>query len=166
MILDFDNQYSANSVREKVYTDSGSPVKIKYSPEFDKQGNLILVETGTVDLYAEIQSHKDSCLIKNILLRYAQGDVEALNRAQTAYMDITDMPKNMAEMLNLTIRAENDFNGLPVEVRAKFGHSFANWLSMAGSETWARSMGIMPENSVVEVSGIKEKVKEEEEKDA
>lgn len=39
------------------------------------------------------------------------------------------MPKTYAEMLNTLISAENQFNSLPLEERAKFDHSFEKWLA-------------------------------------
>lgn len=148
--------------RQRIVSDSGSPVKKLYLAEYDKDGILRLKENGTKNIYSEIQSHKDACLIKNILKRYAEGDYDALNRAQTAYLDVSEMPKNMAEMFNLTIKAENDFNSLPVEIRAKFGHNFSNWLATSGTEAWATAMGfeIKPTEPVIEP------VKKEEKTDA
>lgn len=135
----FATQYAK---RDRRLASGGSPEKLIYTSSYDSDGTLIVEPTGKKNLYAEIQTHKDSCTIKSILKRYESGDIDALNRAQTAYMDVTGMPKNLSEVLNLTLRAENDFAQLPVDVRSKFGHSFSNWLATAGTENWISAMGI------------------------
>lgn len=130
-------------------SNPGSRIKPEYVAEYDKEGVLRLKEVGYKDIYSEIQSHKESCSIKAILRRYKEGDYEALNKRQGLYLDITNMPKTMAEMLNLTLKAEREFESLPVDVRAKFGHSFTNWLATAGSSDWIANMGIKMQDEVV-----------------
>lgn len=122
----FRTQFDAH---ERVHSGHGDPIKILYTPEFDKHGVMNLVESGRENLYDFIQSHAESVDIHVILKRFADGDASVLSRVQGAYGDFTDMPKTYAEMLNSLIAAENAFNALPVEERAKFGHSFQRWLS-------------------------------------
>lgn len=128
--------------RERRSAHIGSPVKELYTASYDKNGVLQLEPNGYKDIYSEIQTHKDSCSIKAILKRYQDGDASALNRAQTMFMDVTETPKNLAEMLNLVTRAETEFNSLPVEIRSNFGHNFGAWMATAGTEGWLQSMGI------------------------
>lgn len=54
----------------RVIHHSGNPIMKKFTPEYDKEGNLQLRETGEHDLYAEIQSYKDSTDLALILNRY------------------------------------------------------------------------------------------------
>lgn len=114
---------------ERVRSGHGDPIKILYTPEFDKKGVMNLVESGRENLYDFIQSHADSVDIHVILKRFQDGDASVLSRVQGAYGDFTQMPKTYAEMLNSLIAAENAFNALPVDERAKYGHSFQRWLS-------------------------------------
>lgn len=124
----FRTQYD----RERIRTNFGDPVHIIYSPEFDSTGHMDLVETGREDIYQYIQSHKDSTDINLILQRFAKGDVSVLSRRQGMYGDFTQVPTNYADMLNKLNRAEEYFNSLPVEERAKFNHSFAQYISSLG----------------------------------
>ena len=48
------------------------------------------------------------------------GDTTVLNRRQGIYANLTEMPKNEIEMLNLIKRAEHEFNALDKDVRAEF----------------------------------------------
>lgn len=134
----FDNRYR-KPVR--FHSEAGDPVKILYSPEFDKNGVMTLKESGRENLYDFIQSHKDSVDIHKIMQRFAEGDVNALSKVQGQFGDFSQFPKTYAEMLNQVIEGENAFNGLPLEVREKFGFSFQQWLVTAGSDEWKSKMG-------------------------
>lgn len=129
------------SERRRFHSNLGSPIRILYSPKFDDNGVMSLVESGRENLYDYIQSHKDSCDIHVILDRYQRGDIDALSRVQGVYGDFTTVPKTYADCLNAMISAENYFNGLPVEVRAKFDHSFQKFLASMDKPGFADAMG-------------------------
>lgn len=122
----FRTQYNDH---DRVISDAGNPEHILYSPVFDKHGNMELVESGRENIYDFIQSHKDSVDIHMILKKFEAGDIDVLSRVQGAYGDFTAMPKTYAEALNAVISAENYFNSLPVDVRAKYDHSFEKFLA-------------------------------------
>ena len=44
------------------------------------------------------------------------------------------MPRTYADMLNLVHSAEDAFSNLPVDERAKYGHSFERWLTEFGPD--------------------------------
>lgn len=136
----FRTQFSHAPVE---YTNPGNRIKTLYGPVFDDNGVMSLIETGKTDLYAEIQSHADSVDIHVILDRFAKtGDPGVLSRVQGAYGDFTQMPRTFAEALNTMVAAEQYFFGLPVEVRAQFGHDFHQFLASMDSPDFARKMGI------------------------
>lgn len=127
--------------RPGVIQNPGSRVKTMYGPIFDKNGVMSLKVIGEHDLYSEIQSHADSVDIHVLLQRYAQGDAGALSRIQGAYGDFTQMPRTFAEALNTLIAAEQYFNGLPVDTRAKFGHSFQQFIASMDTPDWMQRAG-------------------------
>lgn len=135
----FKTQYDDHA---RVHVDPGDPVKTLYGPIFDKNGVMSLQEIGKHDLYGEIQSHADSVDINVLLARYAQGDVGALARVQGAYGDFTQMPSTFAEALNTMIAAEQYFMGLPVDVRAQFGHDFHQFIASMDTPEWTSKLGI------------------------
>ena len=141
--MEFRTQFQE---RRRVHAVCGSREKIVYSPVYDENGVLDLEPTGRENLYDYIQSHKDSVDIHKILQRFQQGDVSALTRVQGMYGDFTEMPKTYAEALNTVMSAEQQFNSLPVETRAKFGHSFSQWLAQLGSPQWLSAMDIKAES--------------------
>lgn len=133
--------------------EPGSREKIIYGPIFDKQGRMSLEEIGKENLYDYIQSHADSVDINIILKRFEQGDVSVLSRVQGAYGDFTQLPKTFAEALNTLIAAEQYFNSLPLEVRARFDHNFNQFIASMDSPTFASDMGITPPAPAAEAPG-------------
>lgn len=115
-------------------TPSGDPIHIEYSGRYDENGVLVLDKTGETNIYNEIQSHADSVDINTIIRRYESGEVDVLSRAQGLFMDVTQAPKTYAEMLNLLRCAEEVFDGLPADVRAKFDNSFEQFFAQNGME--------------------------------
>lgn len=136
----------------RVYADPGSRLKAVFSPFFNDNGVMYLKETGTHDLYAEIQSHAGSVDIHEILRRFAAGDTGALARAQGAYGDFTSMPKTFAEALNTMIAAEQYFLGLPVETRARFGHDFHRFVASFDSPEFAAAFTLGSSDVTPDVS--------------
>lgn len=128
---------------DKPFSEPGSPVKTLYGPIFNENGVIGLKEIGKHDLYSEIQSHADSVDIHVLLKMYEAGDDSVFSRVQGAYGDFTQMPSTFAEALNTMIAAEQYFNSLPVETKAKFNHSFSQFLAGMDSPTWAADAGIV-----------------------
>lgn len=114
---------------ERFLSNPGSPVKILYGPEFDDKGRMTLVEKGRENLYDFIQSFKESVDIHVLLKRFANGETDVLSKIQGFYGDFSEFPRTYADLLNTVNEGEAFFNGLPVEVRSKFGHSFPVFMS-------------------------------------
>lgn len=131
----------------RVCKEPGDPEKVLYTSRVRDDGVIELVESGKEDLYAYIQSHKDSCDIHVLLARYQNGDLDVLSKVQGAYGDFTDMPETYAELLNAVIAGENYFNSLPVEVRAKFDHSLEKFMvAMDDMPSFLQKLGVDVEN--------------------
>lgn len=136
--MKFKTQYDK---KERVYCSSGDPIKLLYGLEVDKDGVTQLVEKGKYDLYEFIQSHADSVDIHKILERFQNGDVDALNKYQGYYADITDAPKTFAEALNTVIKAKDLFNSLPLDVREQFDHSPEKFIASLGTQKFLDAVG-------------------------
>lgn len=133
----FKKQYDDH---ERFFSNPGSREKDIYKPFFDDNGVMDLRVVGKENLYDFIQSHADSVNIHLLLQRFNDGDVSVLSRTQGVFGDFTDMPKTYAEALNSIISAENYFNGLPLDVRAKFGHSFQQFLASMDKSDFLEKM--------------------------
>lgn len=128
--------------REAVPSNAGERVHTLLKPRYDEKGRIELVGAGKVNIYDEIQSHKDSCDIYKILKRFTEGDNTVLSKVQGSYGDFTAMPKTFAEALNTVRHAEEVFNSLPLETRQQFNCSFEQWISSAQSPEFAKSLGV------------------------
>jgi hypothetical protein len=139
----FSTQFDA---RDRIISNAGDRLKQLYEARVDSQGHIDLVESGTEDLYDYIQSFKESCDINTIVKRFAAGDTDVLARRQATYGDFTQLPGTYAELLNTVIQGENYFNSLPLETRAKFNHSFREWMaSMDNMQEFVEKMGFSGE---------------------
>lgn len=144
--IKFQTQFQRRFEERRTFpTNVGSPVVLTYAPEYDKQGNLQLVQDGEKDLYAEIQSHKDSTDLALILNRYFNGDPMALSRVQGAYMDVTGMPTNLHEAMSLVDNARRDFDTLPVDIKQLFDNDANKFLATLGSPEWFEKMQVKKE---------------------
>lgn len=114
---------------DRVLQSSGNRIHNILSGRFDDSGAFVLDVSGTEDIYDQIQSHAASCDIHVILDRFRRGDLDALgDPACSVFADTAEMPRNYAQLLNLVADGERAFMQLPVEERARFDHSFAQWL--------------------------------------
>lgn len=126
---------TAFSRRGRFHSAAGSRKQPQYKMTVNKEtGAHELKQKGEIDLYAQIQSYKDSTDVNYILARFARGDVSALSKIQGTYGDFTEMPKTLAELSQRVIDAENLFYSLPLDVRQKFDHNPSMFFSQLGTE--------------------------------
>lgn len=137
----FKTQYDA---RDRIQSNPGNPIKQLFSGSYNERGQVELKEDGTEDLYGFIQSFSESTDIHAILKRYQNGEVDVLEKVQGFYGDITEMPKTYAEALQRIADSEKVFMSLPVEIRAKFGHSFSQFLAASQEDDFLDRLGVKP----------------------
>lgn len=121
------------SEHERFYADPGKDFHNTYAVQIDEKGVKELVVTGEVYLPDEINSHAESVDIHNILARFNNGETEVLTKRVGDYFDASILPSNLADMYRTVANGEDMFNKLPVDVRAKFNHSFTEFVSSIGS---------------------------------
>ena len=110
-----NTEYSAK--RGRMNSDPGSPIHVVLQPELQKDGTLKLVPVGKENTDEIIASYYESTTLEVILSKFMNGDMSSLNRYQPLYMDVTEMPKTLAEAQQKIINAEYAFNALPAEVK-------------------------------------------------
>ena len=155
--MTFKTQYDA---RERVHSHPGNPIKQLYAGSYNERGQVELKEDGTEDLYAYIQSFAESTDIHSILRRFENGEVDVLEKVQGFYGDITEMPHTYAEALQRIEDSEKVFMSLPVEIRAKFNHSFSEFLSASQDDDFLDRLGIKPDDQAVDVLTVPTEVSE------
>lgn len=139
----FKTQYDA---RDRIQSNAGSPIKQLYAGSYNERGQVVLREDGTENLYDYIQSFADSTDIHAIMRRFENGEVDVLEKVQGFYGDITEMPKTYAEALQRIADSEKVFMSLPVDVRAKFGHSFSEFLAASNDVDFLERLGVQVNN--------------------
>lgn len=153
----FKTQYDA---RDRIQSHPGNPIKQLYAGSYNERGQVELKEDGTEDLYAYIQSFAESTDIHSILKRFENGETDVFEKVQGFYGDVTEMPHTYAEALQRISDSEKVFMSLPVEVRAKFNHSFTEFLSASQDADFLDRMGIKPDDQAVDVPPVPTTVKE------
>ncbi len=129
----FDTQFTRLGVSGEK-SKPGSGMKDTYKMHVDENGKRELKKSGEYNLYADIQSYKDSVSIDYILSRFINGDETALSRVQGIYGDFTQMPKTMAELQQRVIDAEHLFDSLPLDIRAQYNHSASEFFAQLDSD--------------------------------
>ena len=120
----------------------GTPEAIALEARLSPDGSYSLVEVGKIDTWEQIQACRASTDMSLILSRYMAGDTSALSRAQGFYADISEMPQNMHEALSIMLRAQQDFDALPLEVRERFGMDVYRYISEVGTEGFADKLKV------------------------
>lgn len=135
----FKTQYDA---RDRIESNPGNPIRQLYSGSYNERGQVELKEDGTENLYDFIQSFAESTDIHAIMRRFENGEVDVLEKVQGFYGDVTQMPKTYAEALQRIADSEKVFMTLPVDVRAKFGHSFSEFLAASNDADFLDRLGV------------------------
>lgn len=127
--------------KKRFNTNAGSKMQNEYAYEVNAKGQKVLVKTGEKNLYLEIQSYKEDCLIETILQRAAVGDMRDF-RPQGIYADISKVPNNLIQAKREMVKLENTWNKLPNEIKQKYDNSVETFIASAGSESWLVDMGL------------------------
>lgn len=147
----FSTQYDK---RGRFFTFPGSPIHKTYGGHYDEKGRVVLEETGQENIYDYIQSFADSCDIHVLMKRFQGGYPTALSARQGFFGDVLDFPKTYAEALNHMHEMEERFMELPVEIRAKFNHSFQEFLACSGEPDFMEKLGVTPAIPVEKPVGV------------
>lgn len=129
----------------KIESNPGNPYKPTFTPKVSSSGRVSLVLTGKVDLYQQIQSHKDSVDLKTLIARFESGEADVFSQRNGFYMDITSMPQTYAELHELMTDARNRFDSFPVDIRKQYNFDFGVYLN---------SLGKLPKTDKVERAGL------------
>lgn len=122
--------YSRSNYPETIDCPECSKFVDTFSLEIDKAtGKKELKKTGKTNLYDKIQKSLNETLIYNILDRYQNGDVQALQQRVGQYGDFSELPKTLAEAQQVLINAEKTFMALPLEERKKYNHNVSEFLA-------------------------------------
>lgn len=126
---------------------AGSKEEPVYQMQIDLRGNKTLVKTGMTNIYDIIQESLEQSKIETIIRRATEGDPYALTMMNGQYIDTTDVPNTLAEAQQFVIRAKEEFDQLPINIRRAFDMSAEKYIANYGTSDWINIMGIKNETN-------------------
>ena len=121
-------------------TPSGDVYLEVFQEEITKDGKKELVMVGKTNIYDKIQEGREDTEIQNILMHLANGDLSVLRQQQPQYIDSTTLPKSLMEANNIVIKAKQEFEKMPKEVREKFDYDPELYINTMGTKEWLDKM--------------------------
>lgn len=126
--------------RKVLPSPEGSRYQTLYRSIVKPNGSIELVEDGVKDIQEEIDSWYEVTDMSYIIKQMQLGNMDVLNKEPGYYADITKMPKDMIEAMQMMIDAKTEFYKLDLDVRNQFNNDFMQWLAQAGTEDWSKKM--------------------------
>lgn len=129
-------------------TEAGETVRRTYLWEYNEKGEKILTLDQIIDQQAEIDSYLEETKLENIIRRASiDPDIAArlVPNMGGGLQDATEMPKNLMELQNIILRAEQIWNEIPKEIKLKFDNDVDKFVASFGTIDWAKNLGIYQE---------------------
>ena len=121
-------------------TPAGDKFLELFQEEITKDGRKELVNIGSTNIYDKIQEGREDTEIQNILQHLALGDLSVLRQQKPQYIDSTTLPKTLMEANNIVIKAKQEFEKMPKEVKEKFDNDAELYVNTMGSKEWLDKM--------------------------
>lgn len=121
-------------------TPAGDRFLNVYQEEVQKDGSIELICTGKTNIYDRIQEDLEASKIENILKATAMGDLSMLRAQEPVYIDATTFPKNLMECSNIVIKAKEEFEKFPTEVKELFNNSPDQYVHQMGTQEFFEKM--------------------------
>lgn len=130
-------------------TEAGETIRRTYLWELNEKGEKVLTLDQIIDQQAEIDSYLEETKLENIIRR-ASIDPDLAARLVPdmggGLQDATEMPKNLMELQNIMLRAEQIWDEIPKEIKLKFDNDVDKFVANFGTVDWAKNLGIYQEN--------------------
>lgn len=129
-------------------TEAGETIRRTYLWEINEKGEKVLTLDQIIDQQAEIDSFLEETKLENIVRR-ASIDPDLAARLIPdiggGLQDVTEMPKNLMELQNIMLRAEQIWDEIPKEIKLKFDNDIDKFVASFGTVDWAKNLGIYQE---------------------
>lgn len=129
-------------------TEAGENIRRTYLWEVNEKGEKVLTLDQVIDQQAEIDSYLEETKLENIIRR-ASIDPDIAARLVPdmggGLQDATQMPKNLMELQNIMLRAEQIWDEIPKEIKLKFDNDVDKFVASFGTVDWAKNLGIYQE---------------------
>lgn len=126
----------------RYHSNAGNRFADRFVLSVNKEnGTQYLKKVGVTSVYDFIQSHRASCDMALLLANLDKSQVNGMINSfaitdlfESGVVDISSLPKNPGDMLNLVKEGESYFSGLPLEVRKEFNFSSHKFISEYGTK--------------------------------
>lgn len=132
--------YTATNRPKRIPTPAGDAYLEIFQEEIIKDGKKELVCIGKTNIWEKIQEDKEKTEIQNVLQAVAIGDLSVLKKQEPQYIDATTLPKNLMEANNIVLKAKQEFEKMPLEIKEKFDHSAEVYVNTIGTKEWLEKM--------------------------
>lgn len=102
-----------------VPSTSGTGIRSLFIP-YINDNHLDIKKSGDFDLQAQIEAEACLCDLNLLIERMQNGDVEALNRRQSFYSDMTAYPSSYREAFDILREGREFFNSLSQDERDNY----------------------------------------------
>lgn len=124
---------------EAKHTPAGDKYLDVFQEEITEKGTG-LVAVGKTNVYDKIQEDVESTKIENVLAAVAMGDLSVLRTQEPTYIDATSLPKNLMQAQNIVLKAKQEFEKMPSEVRELFNNNPDTYIAEMGTEKYFEKM--------------------------
>lgn len=152
---------TAYSERMRIHQPTGSKIITEHRLVMDKDGIDHLVRDNKINIYERIQASAEQSDVNNIVRRAKAGDKTALMQVRGEYMNVVGAPKDLREAQEFCIRAERQFEKLPIDVKKAFDNNPKKYVAMYGSKEFEDITGITAEKTKAEAAAAAKKEFEE-----
>lgn len=129
-------------------TEAGETIRRTYLWQINEKGEKVLMLDQIIDQQAEIDSYLEETKLENIIRRASiDPDIAArlIPDMGGGLQDTTEMPKNLMELQNIMLRAEQIWDEIPKEIKLKFDNDVDKFVASFGTIDWAKNLGIYQE---------------------
>lgn len=137
--MEFYTAYKRPATKPAPAGEKEEPV---YQMQINNKGERNLVKIGKTNIYDIIQESLEQSKIENIIRRAREGDPFALTVMNGQYIDTTDLPNTLAEAQSFVIKAKEEFDKLPIQIRRQFDMSPEKYIAKYGGAEWMEIMGL------------------------
>lgn len=128
--------------RHKTTSPAGSKMENEYGYEIKANGEKVLVKTGEINIYDQIQAEHENTKIESVLARVAAGDMSDF-RPQGIYQDISKIPNNFIDAQKEMMKVNKLWNNLSAETRMKYNNDVNQFMAQAGTDAWLIDSGFV-----------------------
>lgn len=127
----------AFDVVPRAYAEVCSIYQDKYEKRLDKDGVESFVVIGKEPIYEQIQTYAEDTDINVIIARCVKetGSIDILDAKNGDFADVTDLPTDLYELLNLTRSIEEEFHSLPIDEQELFNNNSKKYAQARLEET-------------------------------